>query len=371
MKSYTSFLRDNEVQINNTLSYLVWISCLAGPALSCGVIFGLFQDISVYSGIIMFIFQVTLAIIHTCLITYMPYSKLIKHITFLGTEFIFIFLSLAHVNILLCYFLVPILTLFYCDKRLYLTYTLISYLVSVLCAYLVAPSWESVLVNITRMTWFLDTIAGYTIEFLVLLTAGYMINSITLEHIDIMYGDTVRIAATDKDRYTDVLTGLWNKAYLRKSFEKYVTIQKHVSALIILDLDDFKSINEKYGHSEGDHALQYFAQKIEETFRSSDQTVLCRYGGDEFVILLPYTDSEEAVIKCMQRLQINLKEGDGTQDYLKEITYSSGIAFGIRNGFTLQDVFDHADSALYYIKNNGKNGFHIFQEGDELIHRSK
>jgi len=243
--------------------------------------------------------------------------------------------------------------------------------VAILCAFLVAPSWESVLVNTSSIAWFLDTITGYTIEFLVLLTGGYMINAISLEQIDIIYGDTVKIAATDKDRYTDVLTGLWNKAYLRKSFEKYVTIQKHVSALIILDLDDFKQINEKYGHSEGDRALQYMANTIEETFRSSDQTVLCRYGGDEFVVLLPYTDSEDAVIKCMQRLQINLRKGDNTHDYLKTITFSSGIAFGIRNGFTLQDVFDHADSALYYIKNNGKNGFHIFQDDDELIHRNK
>ncbi len=371
MKSDVSFLRENEVQINKSMSYLVWLSCLAGPAISCGVIFGIFHDISVYAGIIMFILQVTLAVIQTCLITYIPYSKMIKHITFWGIEIIFIFLSYAHVNILLCYFLIPILTLFYCNRKLYLSYTLISYLVAILCAFLIAPSWESVLVNTTSTQWFLDTIAGYTIEFLVLLTAGYMINSISLEQIDIIYGDTVRIASTDKDRYTDALTGLWNKAYLRKSFEKYVTIQKHVSALIILDLDDFKQVNENYGHNEGDRALQYMANTIEETFRSSDQTVLCRYGGDEFVILLPYTDSEDAVIKCMQRLQRNLKKGDDTHDYLKTITFSSGIAFGIRNGFTLQDVFDHADSALYYIKNNGKNGFHIFQDDDELIHRNK
>jgi len=120
----------------------------------------------------------------------------------------------------------------------------------------------------------------------------------------------------------------------------------------MLDVDHFKSINDKYGHVFGDFILRSCAQIIQQTLRSSD--LIARYGGEEFGIIMPYTDLDGAV-KLMERVRKqvegNIFNGEGESC---RITVSIGIAAGQPNlGAT--EIVKLADRALYLAKENGRN----------------
>jgi diguanylate cyclase (GGDEF)-like protein len=133
----------------------------------------------------------------------------------------------------------------------------------------------------------------------------------------------------------------------------------------MLDIDHFKSINDSHGHRMGDMVLQEVAQKIRDTIRTTDTP--CRYGGEEFAILLPETDISAAeVIGC--RLQqvieaMRVETGDGTI----MITTSVGIASLTEGDYTKADVLvEMADQALYEAKKAGRNQVKLWKQMEGL-----
>ena len=120
----------------------------------------------------------------------------------------------------------------------------------------------------------------------------------------------------------------------------------------MLDLDDFKQINDKYGHIAGDEALIHLVRVIKETLRSMD--VIARFGGEEFLIVLPDTPLEEA-IQTVTRLQRELTTRfflQGTEKVL--ITFSAGVA-QLSDSESATDAIVRADQAMYLAKRSGKN----------------
>ena len=152
---------------------------------------------------------------------------------------------------------------------------------------------------------------------------------------------------------TDYLTGLNN----RGAFHDIVAIQmthceRHnfPASLIALDLDDFKNINDTYGHSVGDDALRYVSKLVKRNTRASD--VCGRMGGEEFTIFLPNTEIEDAAIaaeKIRSALEHHPLENDGQ---VLRITASFGVATG---EYKLETLISVADRALYEAKGAGKN----------------
>ena len=120
----------------------------------------------------------------------------------------------------------------------------------------------------------------------------------------------------------------------------------------MIDLDDFKKINDRYGHSAGDDVLKLLAETCRSVFRSTD--VFVRYGGDEFICLLSETSIEQAM-ESAQRL--NIKVGQlkvPTSKGAIKFTISIGVANGV-NGQKLERLISFADQALYKAKHLGKN----------------
>jgi len=155
-----------------------------------------------------------------------------------------------------------------------------------------------------------------------------------------------------KDKaYKDVLTGLYRREILydliEKEFHRSKRYGYHFSILMI-DIDNFKKINDTYGHLFGDKVLKKVAETIRRTLRNSD--IAIRYGGEEFLVILPHTDLESAKIvgerirKTIERLDI-----DGIK-----ITISIGIADNTLSS-KLEDLIRKADQALYIAKRTGKN----------------
>ena len=155
--------------------------------------------------------------------------------------------------------------------------------------------------------------------------------------------------------HEDQLTGALNRRGLDTTFEREASrADRNQSPLCValLDIDDFKRLNDSLGHSAGDHALIHLSDVIRDTLRPSDSVT--RYGGEEFVLLLPDTGLEEA-LETIERLQRELTR----KFFLHEndrilVTFSAGVAL-CNPEESQQDVLGRADKAMYQAKKAGKN----------------
>ncbi|GAB5606068.1 diguanylate cyclase [Sideroxyarcus sp. TK5] len=153
----------------------------------------------------------------------------------------------------------------------------------------------------------------------------------------------------------DELTGLYNRHYLDEFLQKeYASATRHgrTFTIAILDLDHFKLINDNYGHLVGDHVLVDAAGLIKNRLRTSD--LAFRFGGEEFLLVFPDTDIEEARRLCEElRLQLSGRGLGGLE--AGNITASFGVAQMAVSGESLDTLLARADSALYAAKDKGRN----------------
>ena len=156
----------------------------------------------------------------------------------------------------------------------------------------------------------------------------------------------------------DPLTLLYNRRYFTTSSEQILQISKRNKtplSMIMLDIDDFKHINDAYGHQSGDEVIVFVASVLMEMTRKSD--IICRFGGEEFVVLLPETNLEGAfAIGEKIRTSIERQELDLQIKQKVFITISVGVAeFDKEADKSLEDIIKKADSAMYEAKGSGKN----------------
>ena len=152
----------------------------------------------------------------------------------------------------------------------------------------------------------------------------------------------------------DELTGLYN----RRGYEFLIdNVDLETSALLLFDLDEFKSVNDTYGHDVGDKVLVRASDAIAKSFRNEDY--VCRLGGDEFVVIMVHvtSDMQELIKGKIQRLNDGLKDD---KEGVPAISVSVGVAFG-KIGLKPEELLKNADKALYDVKNSGRKnvGFNI------------
>ena len=174
----------------------------------------------------------------------------------------------------------------------------------------------------------------------------------------------------------DSMTGLLNRAAFQKQSEELLNLARKTKdkepALLIVDIDNFKQINDRYGHLYGDTVIVSMADALQRVF--GEDAAVGRFGGDEFTVFLLHAEKQQLEEKIIQLREIYDKEIAETEDGRK-ITCSVGAArYGV-DGVTVQELINSADSALYYIKENGRNGYAIcteqikkrFAEGSEKV----
>ncbi|MEX2157904.1 MAG: GGDEF domain-containing protein [Dehalococcoidia bacterium] len=190
-----------------------------------------------------------------------------------------------------------------------------------------------------------DTTAGDEIE---RLAGGFN----TMAHaIEDLHNETTSLASSDP------LTGIYNRRIFLELLPREMERSRRDGqplAVAMLDLDNFKQINDKYGHEIGDQALRNIAEALRQTARAGDTTA--RFGGDEFVFLLPNCD-QRALRDVMDRLRAKVEElcatqaGDGERVF---VTVSAGGAFS-QDGDTVDSLMHRADLALFEAKRAGRN----------------
>jgi two-component system cell cycle response regulator len=157
---------------------------------------------------------------------------------------------------------------------------------------------------------------------------------------------------------TDQLTGLHNRRYMASHLDNLMAAAGNCGkplAFVIMDIDYFKAVNDTYGHDIGDEVLREFAHRIGANIRGID--LACRYGGEEFVVVMPETDAAfayavaERLRKSIETTPIDISRAPGSIN----ITISIGIAASEGNGDTAEALLRRADQALYSAKRSGRN----------------
>ena len=161
----------------------------------------------------------------------------------------------------------------------------------------------------------------------------------------------------------DSLTGLLNRRGLQEELEKMVYSykrQREESAIIYIDLDGFKHINDRFGHEAGDSLLTLMSQNFRDCVRRSD--ALARIGGDEFIIVVHHIEDSGFLVSLMEKLMHAATAPVEYDGILASISASIGVALYPEHGDTVDSLLRHADQAMYQAKNEGKNTFRFFSE---------
>ena len=157
---------------------------------------------------------------------------------------------------------------------------------------------------------------------------------------------------------TDMLTNLNNRSTAEKRMKEFLFNKNQDGAFFILDLDNFKLVNDRFGHPEGDKVLRDVAQIIRSVFRDND--VMARLGGDEFCIYAPGMMSVETVNRCVFTLLSRCRFEYTYKDSCFAVTASIGVAFASQANYEYTTLYECADQALYSAKIKGKNTWSLY-----------
>lgn len=164
------------------------------------------------------------------------------------------------------------------------------------------------------------------------------------------------------DNTHDFLTGLYNRQFFYEQLSQDASRCRRLNwglTVAMIDADRFKQINDQYGHQVGDAVLKEMASRLQSTLRASDS--LCRYGGEEFVLILPNIDPEQSIKVCNRIRECVLSQPIHFGTHEIKITVSIGVAY-LQKEKTLEKMISEADEALYKAKDNGRNRVEEYKE---------
>jgi len=258
------------------------------------------------------------------------------------------------VGAILTIFVIPVfLTILFGKKRMTGIISIIN------CILLIFSSIHSAMYN-DSIFFFLNVAVALT-----LLISSYLISTVLIAYnkanSDYVYASYKTQLSLNELAKNDSLTGLYNQktfqSLLKGTMEK-AKILKSPMSLAIIDLDDFKEINDTFGHLEGDRVLLHFTNLIKQQCDDGESYV-SRYGGDEFAVIFPRASKELAYLK-LEALRQRCKQVPQSKVRSGEISFSAGISHYMEGDMNETLLFHQADSALYQAKENGKGQIVVY-----------
>lgn len=244
------------------------------------------------------------------------------------------------------------------NAQVYATYTMAFYrqigtiwLVSLFGLLLYVTDQKSATDYAAGITVFIALIAYYTREI-----SKRLLEGIRLQRANASLAERLHVALqkVELDAATDALTGQGNRRaldeLLKQQAELYISSGRSFS-ILMLDIDFFKTINDQFGHMTGDDVLRAFVQRVREYLRPGD--VCARFGGEEFVVVLPRTSLEEAR-EVAERLRLGVAQSPLLRNPTLHVTVSIGVA-SLAPDQTVGDLLATADASVYAAKNAGRN----------------
>jgi diguanylate cyclase (GGDEF)-like protein len=247
----------------------------------------------------------------------------------------------------LCYplFVIPIL-----GTRKGMIMVVLFYLAIIPMAYLGIGEWD-------YGFWNLKGFVRFTIASLAIVYASYFFevsaNSAYKTIQEIREKEKIHLLELEKLSVTDQLTGLRNRRYFDDNFaieRQKIKRYNNKLCLIMIDIDHFKRINDEYGHQVGDIVLKEFSELLSKNIRATD--LLSRWGGEEFIILLPETSLENSML-IAEKIHTVINEYSFSN--IGELTASFGVSKVDPNSKSNMESFYQVDTALYQAKNQGRN----------------
>lgn len=163
----------------------------------------------------------------------------------------------------------------------------------------------------------------------------------------------------------DQLTGLPNRSFLKTDLLRAVTDQRYRNrqfTLLFVDLDGFKPINDRHGHSAGDEVLRQVSRRLKACVREYD--TVCRLGGDEFVIVLREVKSRRNIETVAEKILSSVSVPFEIDGVSMGVGCSIGISHYPTDGEAVEVLLEKADRAMYQAKREGKGRYHMFASGD-------
>lgn len=170
--------------------------------------------------------------------------------------------------------------------------------------------------------------------------------------------EKLRMQCIEDSAKKDPLTKLYNKAVTEEMVSLHLSAPETGGALFIIDIDNFKNVNDTLGHLYGDAALSEIAHTLKGIFRDSD--VVGRIGGDEFLVYMANNPDRNIVSAKAEKLLASVKRSYHRNEIVCDISASLGAAFFPEDGNTYSELVANADKALYYMKKHGKNGAEFY-----------
>lgn len=182
-----------------------------------------------------------------------------------------------------------------------------------------------------------------------------------------IFTDITTLKEADKKLYFyanhDVLTGLANRVQFESNLKTTIEGCKRrrtQAALMFIDLDKFKEVNDTFGHNVGDEMLKSIAKRIEQSIRKED--FIARIGGDEFVLIINDVKTQEDVINLANKINKNIKEPLTIRDKVFFMTLSIGISIFPLHANNSEELIKYADVAMYEVKEKGRNGYRLYNQ---------
>lgn len=172
--------------------------------------------------------------------------------------------------------------------------------------------------------------------------------------------------------HQDKLTGLYNRLMFDMSLERAISNARRNQsqlAILFIDLDNFKIVNDTYGHKAGDDVLLEIARRLKSCQRNND--TLARYGGDEFALLLENIEDINSVTQVAQRVIDECAQPISSDGYSARVSASVGISLYPNDAITPRVLLSYADRAMYKAKSKGRNGLYFYEEGLSRVVEAK
>ncbi len=178
------------------------------------------------------------------------------------------------------------------------------------------------------------------------------------KHNQMMLRNISNHSVLEEQRDIDPLTKLYNKGALERKATEVLIKENITASIIIIDMDNFKHVNDTYGHHAGDEILAKIGELLLSLFRNDD--LLSRFGGDEFVVFLPKMTDKVTLEKRARQILKGVEDIRISADEEYRAHICMGISMYPKDGVNYEEIFKNADTAMYMVKQNGKNGFGFY-----------